>query len=83
MSTAPEIQDRIERALLSSDPISGLVAIAVELRDRGSSKESVLSVFDVARQRHHDDKGDKLYDCILDVMDQICGSCHPDRRIFT
>jgi hypothetical protein len=76
-----KIDEAIERALRSAEPVFGLRAFAGDLLAQGMSREEVLSALEAVRRRLREGGRDADEDAVMDVMDFVVGWCSPHMRL--
>jgi hypothetical protein len=75
------IDDRIEQALGSPEPVRELRTLAQRLLERGEAREAVLSLFERARQQLRVADRENDEDAVTDVMDFLVGWCSPHLKL--
>jgi hypothetical protein len=75
------IDQRIERALASSEPVRELRNLVVALFAEGQTRESVLELFERARQELRAANRETAKDAVTDVMDFLVGWCSPHMKL--
>jgi len=75
------IDERIEQALTSREPVKELRDLVVHLVADDQTREAILELFERARQqlRLADREGDE--DAVMDVMDFLVGWCSPHMKL--
>jgi hypothetical protein len=75
------IDERIEQALRSSEPIGKLRTLAVNLLADGHTRDTIVDLFERARQqlRQADREADE--ETVVDVMDFLVGWCSPHMKL--
>jgi hypothetical protein len=75
------IDERIEQALRSSEPVHQLRQLALHLLANGQTRQAVLDFFEHARQqlRQADREGEE--DTVMDIMDFLVGWCSPHMKL--
>lgn len=75
------IDERIEKALRTGEPLSALRTIAQMLIEQGSSEAAVTALFDHARLQLRADGREPDEDIVTDAMDFIVGWCSPHMKL--
>jgi hypothetical protein len=75
------IDQRIEEALRSSDPVNELRNLVLHLHADGQTREAILELFERTRQdlRHANRESDE--EAVMDVMDFLVGWCSPHMKL--
>jgi hypothetical protein len=73
--------ESLEQALRSSEPVSALRALALQLLSGGQRKEAVLALFESARQQLREANRAADEDAVMDVMDCLAGWCSPHMKL--
>ncbi len=76
-----QLDESIDRALNSSEPIPNLRSLVQELFSRGADKASVLAALENARQELRRAGRETDEDAVMDVMDFIVGWCSPHMKL--
>ncbi len=74
--------ERMEAELAQERPSEALVALAIALRDEGSSQRALYDLFASCMARHRDDPDETRWDALADVADCIVGWCSPQAQLF-
>lgn len=69
------IDPRIEQALASSEQVRSLRDLVLTFFAEGQSRESVLDLFERARQELRAANRETAEDAVMDVMDFLVGWC--------
>jgi len=77
-------EERIKTALHSSEPVLALRALVMDLARDGRNKTEIYGLLEImlARVRTESDFREKDEDAVLDVMDALTGSCHPNAELL-
>ena len=75
-------EERLQVAILESQPFEALSALAKILRDEGMSQVALYRLCDTARAKYHGDADETIFNAILDTMDFIVGWCQPSHSLF-
>jgi len=76
-----QLDESIDRALSSPEPIPKLRALVKELFSRGADKASVLAAFENARQELRRAGREADEDAVMDAMDFLVGWCSPHVKL--
>ncbi len=76
-----KLDESIDEALRSPEPIRNLRSIAVEHFSRGTERSAVLAVFENARQELRRAGREADEDAVMDVMDFLVGWCSPHMKL--
>lgn len=76
-----QLDESIDRALSSPEPIPNLRALVQELFSRGADKSSVLAALENARQELRQAGREADEDAVMDAMDFIVGWCSPHMKL--
>ena len=71
------IDERLEQALRSNEPVSEVRNLALQLFAEGRTREAVLELFELARQQLRKANRETDEDVVMDVMDFLVGWCSP------
>jgi hypothetical protein len=75
------VQDSLEQALHSPEPVNELRALALRLFAEGQTKEAVVASFEAVRQRLREEQREADEDAVMDVMDFLVGWCAPHVKL--
>jgi hypothetical protein len=75
-----DVQESLEQALRSSEPVSELRALAVRLFAEGQTNEAVLA-FEAARQRLWEEQREADEEAVMEGMDFLVGWCAPHMKL--
>ena len=75
------IDQRLEQALRSNEPVSELRNLALQLFAEGRPREAVLELFELARQQLRTANRETDEDAVMDVMDFLVGWCSPHMKL--
>ena len=76
-----KIHDSIEQALRSGDPYQQLRSLVQRLFAQGQDTDSVLALFETARQKLREAGREADEDAVMDLMDCLVGWCGPNARL--
>ena len=76
-----KLDESIEQALRSSEPILSLRSVVVELFSRGMDKAAILVMFEDARQELRQAGREADEDAVMDVMDFLVGWCSSHMKL--
>jgi hypothetical protein len=77
----PMIDQRIEKALQSNEPVNELRTVVLNLFADGLTREAVLDLFERARQQLRQADRETEEDAVMDVMDFLVGWCSPHMKL--
>jgi hypothetical protein len=75
------IDQRIEKALQSNEPVNELREVARTLFADGLTHEAVLDLFECARQQLRQADREAEEDAVMDAMDFLVGWCSPHMKL--
>ncbi len=75
------IDQRIEQALRSSEPVHELRNLVLQLFAEGQSREAILELFEGTRQQLRQADRETEEDAVMDVMDFLVGWCSPHMKL--
>jgi hypothetical protein len=75
------IDQRIELALKSDEPVLELRNLAQRLLVEGETREAVLDLFERARQQLRTTDQETKEEAVMDVMDFLVGWCSPHMKL--
>lgn len=81
VARAMKIEEVIERALASRDPLQALRSLSQQLLAQGHSTAEVADFFEQARERFRAAGREADEDLLLDGMDFVTGWCSPHMRL--
>jgi hypothetical protein len=77
----PMIDQRVEEALRSSQPVNELRDLVVHLLSEGQTREAVLELLERVRQQLRQADRETDEDAVMDVMDFLVGWCSPHVKL--
>ena len=75
------IDQRIQQALGSSEPVNELRNLVLGLFAQGQSRDAILELFERARQQLRQADREAEEETVMDVMDFLVGWCSPHRKL--
>jgi hypothetical protein len=75
------VQDSLEQALRSPEPVNALRALALQLFAEGQTKAAIVASFEAARQRLRAEQREADEDTVMDAMDFPVGWCSPHMKL--
>jgi hypothetical protein len=75
------IDERIEKALQSNEPVNELRNVALRLLADSQTREAVLELFERARQQLRQADREAEEEAVTDVMDFLVGWCSPHMKL--
>jgi hypothetical protein len=75
------IDQRIEEALRSSEPVNELRSLVQHFLADGQTREAVLDLLEGARQQLRHAGREAGEDAVMDVMDFLVGWCSPHMKL--
>ena len=75
------IDERIQQALRSSDPVNELRNLVLHLLADGQTREAILELLERARQQLRQADRETDEDAVMDVMDFLVGWCSPHMKL--
>jgi hypothetical protein len=75
------VQDSLEQALRSAEPLNELRALIQTLFAEGQTKAAILASFEAARQRLRVEQREADEDAVTDAMDFLVGWCAPHMKL--
>ena len=75
------IDQRIEQALRSSAPVQELRNLALHLLAVGQTRDTILQLFEDARQELRQADRETAEESVMDVMDFLVGWCSPHMKL--
>ncbi len=75
------MDQRIEQALRANDPVKELRDLTLHLLANGQTRESILNLFERARQRLRQADRETEEDAVMDAMDFLVGWCSPHMKL--
>ena len=76
-----KLDESIEQALRSPEPIPKLRSVVADLFSRGMDKAAVLAMFEDSRQELRQAGREADEDAVMDVMDFLIGWCSPHMKL--
>ncbi len=78
------VEQRLERALGSPQPVLALRAVVLELAKESHSKAQIYDLLEtfLIKLRSNDTCQESDENAILEVMDALTGWCHPDYQLL-
>jgi hypothetical protein len=76
------LEESIEQALHSQDPVGELRSLAQRLISQGQDQAAILALFEHVRQRLRHENREADEDAVMDVMDFLMGWCSPHMKLF-
>jgi hypothetical protein len=77
------LQTHFEQALSAPDPASALRTLILDVAKQGHSKAAIYDALEAVVLSLRTTAGHKVAEeLVLDVMDALTGSCHPDARLL-
>jgi hypothetical protein len=76
-----KIENSIDEALRSDNPSQQLRSLVQRLFAQGQGTDSVLALFETARQQLREDGRKADEDALMDLMDCLVGWCGPGARL--
>jgi hypothetical protein len=77
----PMIDQRVEEALRSSQPINELRNLVVHLLSEGQTREAILGLLERVRQQLRQADRETDEHAVMDVMDFLVGWCSPHVKL--
>jgi hypothetical protein len=75
------IDQRIEQALRSTTPVVELRSLIVHLLGDGRPRETILQLFEAAREEMRQTGREVDEEVVMDVMDFLVGWCSPHMKL--
>jgi hypothetical protein len=75
------IDQRIQEALRSSEPVNELRNLVLRLLTDGRTREAILELLESARQQLRQANCETDEDVVMDVMDFLVGWCSPHMKL--
>lgn len=75
------MDQRIEQALRSSQPVNELRNLVLHLLSDGQTREAILELLERARQQLRQADRETDEDAVMDVMDFLVGWCSPHMKL--
>ncbi len=75
------IDQRIEEALRTSEPVHNLRGVAENLLANGEERAAILKLFENARQHLRQSGRESDEDAVMDAMDFLVGWCSPHMKL--
>jgi hypothetical protein len=72
-----QVDPRIEQTLRSAEPLGQLRSLVGHLRAQGLQQQTILDLFEQARQQLRQAGRNREEDTIMEVMDFLVGWCSP------
>ena len=76
MNVPPQFYESVGHALAGPESLGSLRSLAIRQLERGTSRDTLVSWFEHARERFpaHEDR-------LLEVLDMVVGWCSPNQRL--
>ena len=75
------IDQRIQQALRSSEPVNELRNLVLHLLADGQTREAIVGLLERARQQLRQADRETDEDAVMDVMDFLVGWCSPHMKL--
>ena len=75
------IDQRIEQALRSSEPVKELRNLVLQFLADGQTREAILALLERASQQLREAEREADEDAVMDVMDFLVGWCSPHMKL--
>jgi hypothetical protein len=74
------LDERFARALRSAEPLNGLRSLVETLASEGHDRDSIVRIFEEAREQLRSEGREADEDAVMDVMDFLVGWCSPHMK---